>query len=95
MNIAAPGVSILSTWNSSTSSYNTISGTSMASPHVAGAAAMVLSRYPNYTPAQVKEAILQNAESTEGKPPVLRRGAVFPRKKKTPCGGLHRWTTGY
>jgi subtilisin len=36
----------------------------MASPHVAGAAALVLSRYPSYTPAQVKQALLQNAEST-------------------------------
>ncbi|WP_253665677.1 S8 family serine peptidase [Thermus scotoductus] len=36
----------------------------MASPHVAGAAAIVLSLYPSYTPAQVKQALLQNAEST-------------------------------
>lgn len=50
VDIAAPGVSILSTWHSSTQSYNTISGTSMASPHVAGAAAIVLSRYPSHTP---------------------------------------------
>ncbi|WP_038055625.1 S8 family peptidase [Thermus amyloliquefaciens] len=64
VDLAAPGVSILSTWNASTSSYNTISGTSMASPHVAGAAALVLSRYPSYTPAQVKAFLLQNAEST-------------------------------
>ncbi|GAB5603245.1 subtilisin AprE [Thermus sp. FJN-A] len=66
VDLAAPGVSILSTWNASTSSYNTISGTSMATPHVAGAAALVLSRYPTYTPAQVKQALLQNAESTAG-----------------------------
>jgi len=39
--IAAPGVSILSTWNDGAT--NTISGTSMASPHVAGAAALFLS----------------------------------------------------
>ncbi|WP_244187452.1 S8 family peptidase [Thermus tenuipuniceus] len=64
VDLAAPGVSILSTWNSSTTSYNTISGTSMASPHVAGAAALVLSRHPSYTPVQVKQALLQNAEST-------------------------------
>ncbi len=41
--IAAPGVCILSTWNGS-NSYNTISGTSMASPHVAGAASILASR---------------------------------------------------
>ena len=66
VDLAAPGVSILSTWNASTQSYNTLSGTSMATPHVAGAAALVLSRYPGYTPLQVKQALLQNAESTAG-----------------------------
>jgi thermitase len=39
--IAAPGVDILSSWNSSDSAYNTISGTSMATPHVAGVAAVI------------------------------------------------------
>ncbi|RTI20935.1 S8 family serine peptidase, partial [Thermus scotoductus] len=47
-----------------TTSSNTITVPSMASPHVAGAAALVLSPYPSYTPAQVKQALLQNAEST-------------------------------
>ncbi|GAA6733483.1 hypothetical protein YIM1640_05570 [Thermus oshimai] len=66
VDLAAPGVGILSTWHTSTTAYNTISGTSMATPHVAGAAALVLSRYPGHTPAQVKAALLQNAESTAG-----------------------------
>ncbi|RTH01389.1 subtilisin BPN', partial [Thermus scotoductus] len=48
----------------SSTSYNTVSGTAMASPQVAGAAAWVRSRYHSYTPAQVKRARLQNAEST-------------------------------
>src|SRR5213076_1451890 len=42
--IAAPGVNVLSTYDSSNSSYTTLSGTSMATPHVAGVAAMIFDR---------------------------------------------------
>lgn len=58
VDLIAPGVCILSTWKGS--GYNTISGTSMASPHVAGAAALYKANNPNATPSQVKSA-LQNA----------------------------------
>lgn len=56
VDIIAPGVCILSTWKGS--GYNTISGTSMASPHVAGAAALYKANNPGATPAQVKNALL-------------------------------------
>lgn len=46
VDIMAPGLNILSIWNTNNVSTNTISGTSMASPHVAGAAAYFLSLYP-------------------------------------------------
>jgi len=61
VDIIAPGVCILSTWNDG--GYNRISGTSMASPHVAGAAALYISIYPDATPEQVKAA-LQAAGNT-------------------------------
>jgi subtilisin family serine protease len=59
----APGSSITSTWNTSNTATNTISGTSMASPHVAGAAAVIRSQNPSFTPAQVRAAMVGNATS--------------------------------
>lgn len=52
VDIIAPGVCIKSTWKDG--GYNTISGTSMATPHVTGAAALSLSRNPGATPTDVK-----------------------------------------
>ncbi|KAG8862602.1 serine protease [Tulasnella sp. 330] len=49
VDVFAPGLNILSTWNSGNTSTNTISGTSMASPHVAGLLAYLLSIYPSVT----------------------------------------------
>jgi aqualysin 1 len=55
----APGVSITSTWlNNST---NTISGTSMASPHVAGVAGLYLSANPNAVPASIEAQLKADA----------------------------------
>ncbi|MCP2249650.1 S8 family peptidase [Lentzea aerocolonigenes] len=55
VDVIAPGVCILSTWKGG--GYNTISGTSMASPHVAGAAALYKSTHPSASPAAVKSAL--------------------------------------
>ncbi|MCB8902889.1 MULTISPECIES: S8 family peptidase [unclassified Streptomyces] len=57
LDIFAPGSSITSSWNSSDSATNTISGTSMATPHVVGAAAVYLAGNPTATPAQVSAAL--------------------------------------
>jgi aqualysin 1 len=56
VDIFAPGDGITSLWLSG--GINTISGTSMASPHVAGAAALYLAQYPWAAPAQVRQALV-------------------------------------
>jgi aqualysin 1 len=62
VDIWAPGVSILSTKRGGGT--EVLSGTSMASPHVAGAAALYLSSNPIATPAQIEKAIKDNAVNT-------------------------------
>ncbi|PAZ11663.1 serine protease [Streptomyces sp. SA15] len=57
LDLFAPGSSITSAWRTSDTATNTISGTSMASPHVAGAAALHLADNPTATPAQVSSAL--------------------------------------
>jgi subtilisin family serine protease len=76
LDIWAPGVGITSSWIGSTTATNTISGTSMASPHVAGAAAVYLSANPNASPQQVRDALVNAAVS--GK--VTNPGAGSPNK---------------
>jgi subtilisin family serine protease len=61
VDLFAPGVNITSAWMSGDSAEGTLSGTSMASPHVAGAAALVLSENPDWTPQQVRDSIVNGA----------------------------------
>ncbi|WP_052107836.1 S8 family peptidase [Aerolutibacter daejeonensis] len=61
LDIFGPGSSITSAWYTSTTATNTISGTSMASPHVAGVAALYLAVNPSATPTQVTTAIINAA----------------------------------
>jgi len=59
--VFAPGSMITSTWINSATAINTISGTSMASPHVCGVVALYLQKNPTATPADVKQGILDDS----------------------------------
>lgn len=61
VDLFAPGEEIVSAWHQSGRKTETLSGTSMASPHVAGAAALLLGRNPALTPADVSREILGSA----------------------------------
>ena len=60
--MAAPGVKIYSTYKGN--SYATMSGTSMASPHVAGAAALYEASHPGASPSEVRNALLNNGSTS-------------------------------
>jgi subtilisin family serine protease len=60
VDLGAPGSDIYSTWPGGT--YNTISGTSMATPHVTGAAVLLWSEHPTWTPQQVKDQLMQTTD---------------------------------
>ena len=73
VDIAAPGDGILSTVPSG---YGYSSGTSMASPHVAGVAALVLSVHPTWTTAQIRDRILQTARPIASLEGVVATGGM-------------------
>ncbi|MDB1086911.1 S8 family serine peptidase [Streptomyces sp. ACA25] len=74
--IFAPGSAITSAWHTSDTATNTISGTSMAAPHVAGAAALHLAGSPADSPAEVWQAL--SASAVHGK--VTNPGNGSPNK---------------
>ncbi|NOT86980.1 MAG: S8 family peptidase [Lysobacter sp.] len=90
LDIFAPGSSITSAWYTSTTATNTISGTSMASPHVAGAAALYLASNPSATPAQVTAAL--TGSSTPNK--VTSPGTGSPNRLLYSLGGTVTPPTG-
>ncbi|HSC49971.1 MAG TPA: S8 family serine peptidase [Gaiellaceae bacterium] len=64
--VTAPGVSILSSVPAHDGTWRFFDGTSMASPHVAGAAAVLLQRHPGWTVAQVKSALVSTGNAVHG-----------------------------
>ena len=100
LDIFAPGTNITSTWIGSTSATNTISGTSMATPHVTGAVALLIAE-GNTTTSAVTSALLNNATTGKlssigtGSPNRLLytgSGATTPAPTPTPAPGT---TTTY
>jgi subtilisin family serine protease len=65
VDIFAPGSSITSAWSTSDTATRTISGTSMATPHVAGVAARYLQSNPSASPTTVRNALV--ADATTGR----------------------------
>ncbi|PGZ61212.1 peptidase S8 [Bacillus cereus] len=83
--VVAPGVSIFSTAPEYINdpqdginygnAYVRLSGTSMATPHVTGTAALILQEHPNYTPFDVKAALMNTSDDLNGKDSVYEVGA--------------------
>jgi subtilisin family serine protease len=73
----APGVDITSDWDTSDTATKTISGTSMATPHTTGVAAIYLGLHPGATPAQVQAALLAGALKSAIPAPAGTPGALL------------------
>jgi len=65
VHLGAPGVSILSSARGSNTEYKTFDGTSMAAPHVAGVAALVLAQHPNTSLASLRQRLLGSVVRTD------------------------------
>ncbi|GJP41665.1 hypothetical protein CLOM_g1307 [Closterium sp. NIES-68] len=95
--VIAPGVNLLSAAPKGTNTAQTLSGTSMATPHVAGFAALIIQQHPTWTPAQVMSAMMTtarirnsaglpifHASATRASPWHLGSGHINPEKAFDP-----------
>jgi subtilisin family serine protease len=103
LDLFAPGSNITSSWIGSDTATNTISGTSMATPHVTGAAAVYLQGNPGASPATVGSAIVSSATTGvvsnpgTGSPNRLLYsdpGGTTPPPTPTGCSSLPETATG-
>ncbi|WP_038045160.1 S8 family peptidase [Thermus caliditerrae] len=98
LDLFAPGQNITSAWYTSDTATNTISGTSMATPHVAGVATLYLQQYPTATPAQVASAIINGATTGKvtgagtGSPNRLLFSLVSDGGSTAPCTGCEQYS---
>ncbi|MFD7292884.1 S8 family serine peptidase [Streptomyces sp. NPDC059897] len=77
--LSAPGVDILAARSSLTEgsgSYTTMSGTSMATPHVAGVAALLAQAHPDWTAAQLKDALMSSSKRLDDSAYAIGSGRV-------------------
>jgi subtilisin family serine protease len=101
VDIFGPGSSITSAWYTSTTATNTISGTSMASPHVAGVAALYLANNTTATPSQVTTAIINASTPNKvtspgtGSPNRLLYSLFGSSPPPPPSGQTYTNTTDY
>ncbi|MEM1399731.1 MAG: S8 family peptidase [Pseudomonadota bacterium] len=86
----APGVSILSPTAGSPNEFSFFSGTSMAAPHVAGAAAALMAAFPTKTPTEIVDRLLTTAEDlgAVGVDAIYGRGALDLGAAMNPVGFL-------
>jgi hypothetical protein len=89
-NIAAPGLDVLSTWENN--DYAILTGTSMAAPHVAAAAALVIAADPAISAPQVVHLLESTATATTGGDPIdggeLDAGAAVQAAASTPVSQI-------
>jgi subtilisin family serine protease len=77
IDVAAPGVSILSTYKGT---YKSLSGTSMAAPHVSAGAALIVQRFPGWSPSAVQDCLESTAShlGAPGKNTATGAGRIDP-----------------
>ncbi|UWE10309.1 S8 family serine peptidase [Actinacidiphila bryophytorum] len=96
--ITAPGVDILAARSKDSAEgegpYITMSGTSMATPHVAGAAALVAQAHPGWTGQQIKDALVSTAHATPGIP-VTQGGSGRLDAQAAVLGTVHASATAW